>query len=68
VQSREETARFGAPKTEHPQFTVVWLNIGVQWLDLDCLFGLLWSDAVPGDMLDVGGVPTELYIYIVNIL
>jgi hypothetical protein len=27
----------------------------------DRLFGLLRSDAVPGDVLDIGGVPIELH-------
>jgi len=32
-------------------------TIGVQWLDPDRLFGLLWSDAVPGDVPGIGNAP-----------
>jgi len=66
VEHRQEAARSGAPKTEHPGFVVVVLNIGVQWLDPDCFFGLLRRDAVPGDVLDMAAFQSNSTLYMVK--
>jgi hypothetical protein len=35
------------------------MHIDYQWFDPDRIFCLLRSDTVPGDVLDIGGVPIE---------
>src|SRR5450432_571754 len=61
VENRQQSLRFGAPKTKHPLFVFVLLNTGFQGLDQDRLFSFFWSDAVPPDVLPVLGVPIELH-------
>jgi len=51
--------RLDTPKTEHPLFAFVTLNVGFQDFDPDCFFSFLGSDAVPCDVLSVLGVPLE---------
>lgn len=42
------------------------LNIYLQRLDQNDIFGLVRSDAMPGNVQDIASVPIEQHIYIVN--